>query len=68
MQSKADTSQLNLTHETNNQKNGGKQKIQKYKTDVLRSTGKQTGESVVSVLKKKKGGYGEKDLQKRNVL
>ena len=33
---------------------------------MLRSIGKQSGESVESVLKKKKG-YGGKDLQKRKV-
>jgi len=34
---------------------------------MLRSIGKQSGESVESVLKKRKG-CGEKDLQKRKVL
>jgi len=34
---------------------------------MLRSIGKQSEESVESVLKKKKG-YGGKDLQKRKVL
>ena len=34
---------------------------------MLRSIGKQSGESVESVLKKKEG-YGVKDLQKRKVL
>jgi len=32
---------------------------------MLRSIGKQSGESVESVLKKKKNCYGGKDLQKR---
>jgi len=45
-------------------KNG---KTKKRKTDMLRSIGKQSGESVESVLKKKEG-YGVKDLQKRKVL
>jgi len=35
---------------------------------MLRSIGKQSGESVESVLEKKKEGYGGKDLQKRKVL
>jgi len=45
-------------------KNG---KTKKRKTDMLRSIGKQSGESVESVLKKKEG-YDVKDLQKRKVL
>jgi len=36
--------------------------------DMLRSIGTQSGKSVESVLKKKKEGYGGKDLQKRKVL
>jgi len=36
--------------------------------DMLRSINKQSQESVESVLKKKKIGYGGKDLQKRKVL
>jgi len=36
--------------------------------DMLRSIAKQSGESVESVLKKKKEGCGGKDLQKRKVL
>jgi len=35
---------------------------------MLRSIGKQSGESVESVLKKKKNCHGGKDLQKREVL
>jgi len=35
---------------------------------MLRSIGKQSGESVESVPKKKKEGYGGKDLQKQEVL
>jgi len=35
------------------------------KTDMLRSIDEQSRESVESVLKKKKEGYGGKDLQKR---
>jgi len=38
------------------------------KTVILRSIGKQSGESVESVLKKKKKGYGGKHLKKRKVL
>jgi len=39
------------------------------KPDVLRSIGKQSGESVESVVeKKRKATYGGKDLQKRKVL
>jgi len=34
---------------------------------MLRSVSKQTGESVESVPRKKKEGYGVKDLQKRKV-
>jgi len=44
-------------------------KIQSKETDMLvKSTSKQSGESVESVLKKKRKGYGGKDLQKRKVL
>jgi len=35
---------------------------------MLRSIGKQSGESMESVLKKKRKGCGGKDLQKREVL
>jgi len=35
---------------------------------MLRSIGKQSGEFVESVLKKKREGCAEKDLQKRKVL
>jgi len=35
---------------------------------MLRSISKQSGESVESVLEKKRKGYGGKDLQKRKVL
>jgi len=35
---------------------------------MFRSIGKQSVESVESVLKKKKKGYGGKDLKKRKVL
>ena len=44
------------------------EKKQKVKTDKLRGISKQSGESVESVLKKKREGYGGKDLQKRKVL
>ena len=54
VRSKADISQLNLPHGTNDQKlGGGRKKNYKLKTDKLRSiVGKQSVESVVSVLKK----------------
>ena len=35
---------------------------------MLRSIGKQSGESAESVVKKKMKGYGGKDLQERKVL
>jgi len=35
---------------------------------MRRSIGKQSGESVESVLKEEKEGFGGKDLQKRRVL
>jgi len=35
---------------------------------MLRSVGKQSRESVESVLQEEKEGYGGKDLQKRKVL
>jgi len=35
---------------------------------MLRSIGKQSRESVESVLKKKREGYGGKDFQKRKLL
>ena len=38
------------------------------KTDMLRSIGKQSGESVESVPKKKREAAGGTDLQKRKVL
>ena len=50
MQSKADTSQLNLLYGTNNWK---LEKKKNYKMDMLRSIGKQYMESMESVLKKK---------------
>jgi len=61
MHSKSDTSQLHLPHGTK------KWKTEKVKTDMLRSIGKRYGESVQSVLKKKrKAAVGI--LQKRKVL
>jgi len=45
--------------------NSGKQKVKK---DMLRSVGKQSGESVESVRKKKRKGCGGKNLQKIKVL
>jgi len=43
-------------------------KSEKQKTDMLGSIGKQSGESVDSVLEKKRKGCGGKDLQNRKVL
>jgi len=60
-------SQLNVPHGINNKK-VEKEKLKSKKTDMLRSIGKQSGESAESVLKDKKEGYGGKDLQKRKVL
>ena len=55
VQSKADTSQLNLPHGTNNYNAENIKSKKKLKqTDMLRSIGKQSGESVESVLKKKR--------------
>jgi len=51
--SKAGISQLNLLHETKTKKSGT-EKLKSKKTDMLRSIGKQSGETVESVLKKKK--------------
>ena len=47
------TSQLNLPHGTKFEK-VKREKQKKYKTDMLRSIGKQSEESVESVLKKKR--------------
>jgi len=52
MCSKAEMSQLNLPHVTNKLKIGKKKKKLKSKTDMLKSIGKQSGESVESVLGK----------------
>ena len=65
--SKADRSRLNLPHGTK-LKMRDKEKLKSKKTDMLRSIGKQSGESAESVLKKEKESYGRKDLQKRKVL
>jgi len=46
-------SQLNLPHGTNNCKVENR-KTKKQETDMLRSIGEQSGESVESVLKKKR--------------
>ena len=51
VRSKADMSQIKLQHETTT--NSGEQEDKKVKTDMLRSIGKQSGESVESVRKKK---------------
>ena len=53
VQSKADMSQLNLPHGTNNYTVENR-KTKEQNTGMLRSIGKQYGESVESVLKKKK--------------
>jgi len=47
-------SRLNLPHGTNNYKVETRKTKKKKKTDMLISIGKQSGESVESVLKKKK--------------
>jgi len=52
--SKADISRLNLPHGTK-LKMRDKEKLKSKKTDMLRSIGKQSGESAESVLKKRKG-------------
>ena len=44
------------------------EKLKTKKTDMLRSVGVRSVESVESVLNKKKEGYSGKDLQKRKVL
>ena len=64
MQAKADISRLNLPHGTK-LKMRDKEKLKTKKTDMLRSIGKQSGESAESVLKKEKESYGRKDLQKK---
>jgi len=51
--SKADISQLNLPHGTKTKK-WKTEKIKNKKTDMLRSIGEQSGESVESVPKKKR--------------
>jgi len=43
-------------------------KVKIKKTDMLRSIGKQSGGSVESVLRKKRKGYGGKNLQIMKVL
>jgi len=54
----------------NLQLRSGKQKNEKVKNGHAQknANGKQSGESVESVLKKKRKGCGGKDLQKRKVL
>jgi len=52
--------QVSLIYRTNQQLKSGKQKKpKKYKTDMLRSTDKQSGESVVSRERRKGTLYGE---------
>jgi len=51
--SKAEVNKLNLTHGTIIKK-WKREKLKSKKTDMLRSIGKQSGESVKSVLKKKR--------------
>jgi len=53
MRSKADTSQLNLPHGNRQLKVENRKKLKSKKTDMLRSIGEQSGESVESVPKKK---------------
>ena len=53
MRSKADTRQLNLPHGTKLKKRK-REKLKSQKPDMLRSIGKQSGESVESVLTKKR--------------
>jgi len=57
-------SQLNLPHGTDSHKVENR-KTKKYKTDMLRSNSKQSGESMLSVLKKKGRlrweGFAEKE-------
>jgi len=65
MQSKADMSQLNSTARKRQLKSGKTEKLISKQPICI---GKQSGESVESVLEKKKEGYGGKDLQKREVL
>jgi len=67
VRSKANISQLNLPYGTKLKK-WKSEKLKKYKRrEMLRSIGKQSGESVESVSEKKKG-YSGKALQKRKVL
>jgi len=55
VQSKGDTSQLNLRKETTTKKwKTEKKTLKNKKTGMLKSTGKQSGESVQSVLEKKR--------------
>jgi len=51
---KADMSQLNLPHGKSTAKQWKTEKLKSKKTDMLKSIGKQSGESVESVLKKKR--------------
>ena len=55
VRSKADTSQLNLPHGTNTKK-WKTEKLKSKKADMHRSIGKQSGESVESLLKEEKEG------------
>ena len=56
MRSKADTGQLNLLHYNQKTRRKNKKKY-KIETDMVAA-----GKSVESVLKKKREGYGGKDL------
>jgi len=53
VRSRADTRQLNLPHGTKLKK-WKREKLKSQKPDMLRSIGKQSGESMKSVLKKKR--------------
>jgi len=65
VRSKADMSQLNLSHGTNNYKVKNRKR---KKTDMLTRIGKQSGRIRGVSLEEEKEGYGGKDWQKRKVL
>jgi len=70
VRSKADITQPNLPHGTNNYE-WKREKLNSKKTDMLRSIGKQSGESVESVRKKKRRlrweGFAEKECVKPGI-
>jgi len=65
VRSKADMSQLNLSHGTNNYKLKNRKR---KKTDMLTRIGKQSGRIRGVSHEEEKEGYGGKDWQKRKVL